>query len=74
LQATPEQVRSLLNEQAQSYEKPEQVVAWYYQDARRLSEFEAIALEQNVVDYVVSNGKVTDKSVPFTELIGQQAA
>ncbi|TAG47945.1 MAG: trigger factor [Betaproteobacteria bacterium] len=74
LQATPEQVRALLNEQAQSYEKPEQVVAWYYQDARRLSEFEAIALEQNVVDYVVSNGKVTDKAVPFTELIGQQAA
>ena len=36
LQATPQQVRALLNEQAQSYEKPEQVVAWYYQDERRL--------------------------------------
>jgi trigger factor len=74
LQATAEQVRALLNEQAQSYEKPEQVVAWYYQDQNRLSEFEAIALEQNVVDYVVKNGKVTDKAVPFTELIGQRAA
>jgi trigger factor len=73
LQATPEQVRALLNEQAQSYEKPEQVVAWYYQDQNRLSEFEAIALEQNVVDYVLKNGKVTDKPIPFTELIGQQA-
>ena len=54
LQATPEQVRALLNEQAQSYEKPEQVVAWYYQDQRRLSEFEAVALEQNVVDFVLA--------------------
>jgi len=74
LQATPEQVRALLNEQAQSYEKPEQVVAWYYQDQRRLSEFEAIALEQNVVDYVLKTAKVSDKSVAFADLIGQQAA
>jgi trigger factor len=63
----------LLTEQAQSYEKPEQVVAWYYQDAKRLSEFEAIALEQNVVDYVLKNAKVTDKATAFTDLIGQSA-
>ena len=74
LQATPEQVRALLNEQAQSYEKPEQVVAWYYQDQRRLSEFEAVALEQNVVDHVLKTAKVTDTVLPFAELIGQQAA
>jgi trigger factor len=74
LQVTPEQVRALLNEQAQSYEKPEQVVAWYYQDPKRLSEFEAVALEQNVVDYVLKNGKVVEKAIPFTELIGQQTA
>ena len=74
LQATPQQVRALLNEQAQSYEKPDQVVAWYYQDQNRLSEFEAIALEQNVVDYVLKAAKVSDKVVPFSELIGQQAA
>jgi len=74
LQATPEQVRALLNEQAQSYEKPEQVVAWYYQDQRRLSEFEAVALEQNVVDFVLAKSKVADKVVPFAELIGQPAA
>lgn len=74
LQAKPEQVRALLNEQAQSYEKPEQVVAWYYQDQRRLSEFEAIALEQNVVDFVLQAAKVNDKSLPFNELIGQQNA
>ncbi|MGL4231172.1 MAG: trigger factor [Casimicrobium sp.] len=71
LNATPDQVKALLTEQAQSYEKPEQVVAWYYQDAKRLGEFEAIALEQNVVDYVIKNAKVTDKPTPFSELIGQ---
>ena len=74
LQATPQQVRTLLNEQAQSYEKPEQVVAWYYQDQRRLSEFEAVALEQNVVDHVLKVAKVAEKTLPFSELIGQSAA
>ena len=74
LQATPEQVRALLNEQAQSYEKPEQVVSWYYQDQRRLSEFEAVSLEQNVVDYVLKAAVVTDKVQPFAELIGPPAA
>lgn len=74
LQATPQQVRTLLNEQAQSYEKPEQVVAWYYQDQRRLSEFEAIALEQNVVDHVLKLAKVSDKTQPFSDLIGQSVA
>jgi trigger factor len=74
LQATPEQVRALLNEQAQSYEKPEQVVAWYYQDQTRLSEFEAVSLEQNVVDHVFKVATVTDKPIPFAELIGQPAA
>jgi trigger factor len=71
LQATPEQVKALLSEQAQSYEKPEQVIAWYYQDAKRLGEFEAIALEQNVVDFVMKNAKVSDKPTAFSELIGQ---
>ncbi len=74
LQASPTQVRALLNEQAQSYEKPEQVVGWYYQDPRRLSEFEAVALEQNVVDHVLKMAKVADKAIPFAELIGQQVA
>lgn len=73
LQATPEQVKALLSEQAQSYEKPEQVVAWYYQDAKRLGEFEAMALEQNVVDFVLKNAKVNDKATSFSELIGQAA-
>ena len=73
LQATPDQVKALLAEQAQSYEKPEQVVAWYYQDPKRLGEFEAIALEQNVVDFVLKNAKVNDKPTSFSELIGQAA-
>ncbi len=71
LQAKPEQVRQLLTEAASSYESPEQVVAWYYQDPQRLAEFEALALESNVVDWVLANGNVKEKQVQFAQLMGQ---
>ena len=43
LQAKPEQVRAIVEEQAQSYENPQEVVRWYYQSPERLREvyFEA---------------------------------
>jgi trigger factor len=71
LQATPEQVRAMLTEAASTYEQPEQVVAWYYQDPQRLGEFEALSLESNVVDWVIKNAKVSDKPQSFAQLMGQ---
>jgi len=75
LQATPEQVKAQVEEFAQSYEDPQQVLKYYFSDRRRLAEVEALVLEQNVVTYVLGKAKVTEKSVPFDELMGnnQQA-
>ena len=42
LQAKPEQVRELVNELAQSYEQPEQVLAWYYGEPNRLAAVESL--------------------------------
>lgn len=41
LVATPEQIRGLIEEQAQSYESPEEVMQWYYQSPERMQEVEA---------------------------------
>jgi trigger factor len=49
------------------------VVRWYSSDARRLAEIEAIVIENNVTEFVLSQAQVTDKSVGFEELMGQQA-
>jgi len=68
--AKPEQVRALVDQQAQSYEHPDQVVKWYYEQPQRLQEVESIALEDNVVAWVLEHAKVTDKSVSFDELMG----
>jgi trigger factor len=70
LQAKPEQVRARIEEFAQNYEEPAQVVAYYLSDRQRRAEIEAIVLEDNVVDYVLSKAQVTDEDVAFDELMG----
>jgi trigger factor len=46
---------------------------YYYSDRRRLAEVEALVLEENVVNYVLSQAKVTSKEVEFDELMGNNA-
>jgi trigger factor len=71
LQAKPEQVKAHVEELAASYEKPADVVRWYYSDNRRLAEVEAIVIENNVTEFVLSLAKVVDKAVSFDELMAQ---
>lgn len=70
LEAKPEQIRAIIEELAKSYEKPEEVVRWYYQQPDRLREIESIVLEDNVVQWVLDKVKVMDKAVEFDDLMG----
>jgi trigger factor len=70
LQARPEQLRAAVEEQAQSYEEPEQVVKWYYQSPDRLREIESIVVEDNVVAWALATAPVEDKATDFDELMG----
>lgn len=74
LQATPEQIKAQVKELAASYERPAEVERWYFQDANRLSNVEAMVLEANVADYVFSHAKVTEKTLSFDELMSAAAA
>ena len=71
LYATPEQIKTHIEDLAASYERPADVVRWYQSDNRRMAEIEAVVIENNVTDYVLSQAKVTDKAVSFDELMGQ---
>jgi trigger factor len=73
LQATPEQIKTQVEDFAQSYEDPQQVIKYYYGDRRRLADVEALVLEENVVNYVLEKSKVTENSVGFDELMGNNA-
>jgi trigger factor len=70
LQPKPAQVRALVEQEAQSYESPAEVVRWFYMQPERLSEMEGLALETNVVEWVLSKAKVADKPMAFDELMG----
>jgi len=72
LEPKPEQVRALVEEQAQSYENPQEVVRWYYQQPERLREFESMAMEDNVVDWALKTARVEDKPIEFDELMGNK--
>ena len=71
LHATTEQIKAHVEELASSYEKPEDVVRWYFGDRNRLAEVEAVVIENNVTEFVLAKAKVTDKAVSFDELMGQ---
>jgi trigger factor len=72
LGAKPEQIKAHIEEMAASYEKPADVIRWYQSDRQRLAEVEAVIIENNVMDFVLSKAKVTEKALAFDELMGQQ--
>jgi trigger factor len=71
LHAKPEQLRAHVEELAASYEKPADVMRWYFSDNRRMAEVEAVVIENNVAEFVLGKAKVTEKAVSFDELMGQ---
>ena len=71
LQAKPEQIKAHVEELAASYEKPADVIRWYYGDNRRMAEVEGIVMENNVTEFVLSKAKVSEKTISFDELMGQ---
>lgn len=72
LTAKPDQIRKQIEEFAQAYENPGEVVRYYFSDRDRLAEVEALVIEQNVVDWALSKGKITDKDIGFDELMAEQ--
>ncbi len=73
LQARQDQIRKRLEELAQSYERPAEVIQWYLGNRQRLAEVETMVLEDNVVDWVLQRAKVTETPVSFDELMGSNA-
>jgi trigger factor len=71
LGAKAPQVRALVEEHAAAYEQPGEVVKWYYSQPERLAEFEGLAVEQNVVDWVLRNARAVEKSVAFDQLMSE---
>ncbi len=70
LQARPDQVKAMVQEIAQTYEQPDAVVRWHYEKPERLSDFENMAVEHNVIDWVLAKAQVKDVPTTFEALMG----
>ena len=67
-----DKVRSTIEDMAKSYERPEDVVAWYYSDESRLNEVQQMVLEDQVVEWLVTQAKVSDETVNFNDVMDKQ--
>jgi trigger factor len=65
-------VRAVIEKMAQSYDHPEEVISWHYADKSRLTEIEQMVLEDESVDWLLSQIKVTDESANFDDLINPE--
>ena len=74
LHAKPEQVKAMVQEVAQTYEQPEAVVRWHYEKPERLNDFEALAVEHNVVEWVLGKAQVKEVPTTFEALMGPSKA
>lgn len=69
LKAKAEQVRAMVEEYAQSFDQPEDVVKWFYANSSQLKEVQNLILEENIVSWAMGQAKTADKAIPFNELM-----
>jgi len=67
--AEPSRVRETIEAMAESYDDPEAVVKWYYEDQQRLGDIEAAVMEEQVVEWVATQAQVNEVPVGFDDLM-----
>ncbi len=68
-----DRVRKTITDMAQSYEQPEDVINWYYAERDRLVEIEQLVLEEQAVEWVLANGKVSEEAISFDVAMNRDA-
>jgi trigger factor len=70
IKAAPDKVKAIIEEHAESYEEPEQMVKWYYSQPDRLGEVEALAIESAIVDWCAGKMQSADEVQSFDTVMG----
>jgi trigger factor len=64
-----ERVRARVEEVAQSYEQPQEVIDYYYSNQEQLASLQNLVIEEQVVDWVLEQAKVEDDPIAFDALM-----
>ncbi len=67
--ASPEQVKAMIDKQAESYDEPDEIIRWYYSEPSRLANIESLVVEEMIVDWILDNAKVAEKAMTFDEVM-----
>ena len=71
VQLDPGRVQDMVQTIAASYEKPEEVVQWYYSNQDKLAGVQSTVIEEQVVDWVVEHAgaSIEEESMTFSEIV-----
>jgi trigger factor len=69
LKADDDKIRATIERFAASYESPDEVVEYYMNNPQQKASLESLVLEDEVVDWVLGQVKVSEKSMTFDELM-----
>jgi trigger factor len=69
IRVDPAKVREAIETAASTYEEPAEVIELYYNNQRLLQQVESSVLEEQVVDWVLENAKVTLREMNFQEVM-----
>ncbi|TVZ38872.1 trigger factor [Alteromonadaceae bacterium 2753L.S.0a.02] len=69
LKADKDLVRGIVEEAASTYEDPQEVINYYFSNEQLLASAEAAALEEQVVEVLMSKANVSDATVSYDEVI-----
>ena len=72
LEVDAERVKTFIEEMAENYEDPAEVIEHFSTDENERNNIEAVVLEDQVVDFLLDKGKVTDKEVSYKDLLASQ--
>lgn len=71
IKVDPAKVRAKIEKAAVGYEDTSEVINWYYSDKNRLAEVEAMALEEEVIDWIIEKAQVIESELAFDALINK---
>lgn len=71
LKAEDDRVNALIDEMASAYEDPSEVVEFYNKNEQLINNIRNLALEEQAVEKILANAKVTEKETNFTELMNE---
>jgi len=72
IQLDSNKVRSTIEDMAKSYERPDDVVGWYYSDESRLNDVQQMVLEDQAIEWLVAQAKISDETVNFSDVMDRQ--